>query len=253
MFGKVRFYLTIELVGNKHTFRVFRKHAAFHSMIHRLLSVPMSEKDFNEELCVIKTVAVNNGYSSKLIDVILRKKRSKAVISLAYQGHVLDPTSVNNKRWARIPYLGDLSYKCSRTLAGCNPAFYTTRNLSSILCNSKDHTDINQRSGVYELTCATCNKKYIGQTGRSFRIRVAEHSSGWRLNKTESNFAEHLITENHKFDPHENFKALHFCDKGRRLTALETLEINKVISHSRDNILNQQLELSRSPLLHYFE
>ncbi|KAL4718110.1 hypothetical protein ACJJTC_009973 [Scirpophaga incertulas] len=181
------------------------------------------------------------------------KKRSKAVISLAYQGHVLDPTSVNNKRWARIPYLGDLSYKCSRTLAGCNPAFYTTRNLSSMLCNSKDHTDINQRSGVYELTCATCNKKYIGQTGRSFRIRVAEHSSGWRLNKTESNFAEHLITENHKFDPHENFKALHFCDKGRRLTALETLEINKVISHSRDNILNQQLELSRSPLLHYFE
>ncbi|KAL4716270.1 hypothetical protein ACJJTC_014750 [Scirpophaga incertulas] len=183
----------------------------------------------------------------------LIKKRSKAVISLAYQGHVLDPTSVNNKRWARIPYLGDLSYKCSRTLAGCNPAFYTTRNLSSMLCNSKDHTDINQRSGVYELTCATCNKKYIGQTGRSFRVRVAEHSSGWRLNKTESNFAEHLITENHKFDPHENFKALHFCDKGRRLTALETLEINKVISHSRDNILNQQLELSRSPLLHYFE
>ena len=44
------------------------KHAAFHSMIHRLISIPLSEKAYSQELEIIKEIAVKNGYERKLIE-----------------------------------------------------------------------------------------------------------------------------------------------------------------------------------------
>ncbi|KAL4706168.1 hypothetical protein ACJJTC_015036 [Scirpophaga incertulas] len=61
------------------------------SMLSVPMSVPMSEKDFNEELCVIKTVAVNNGYSSKLINVILKKKEVQGSHKLSVPGSCVGP------------------------------------------------------------------------------------------------------------------------------------------------------------------
>ena len=71
----------IKISGNKHTFEICRKpattdiiihknscrplshkHAAFHSMIHRLLiSIPFTEKAYSQELEIIKEIAVKNG------------------------------------------------------------------------------------------------------------------------------------------------------------------------------------------------
>ena len=43
---------------------ISQKMAAFHSMIHRLLSLPLDNKDFLTELNTIKYIAVANGYLS---------------------------------------------------------------------------------------------------------------------------------------------------------------------------------------------
>ena len=85
--------LTIERLNNRHCFSVFRKPtftdtiinrkshhpwshklAAFHSMIHRAVSLPLNKTNFHKEIKQIKKIAINNDYETKLIDGLLKKK-----------------------------------------------------------------------------------------------------------------------------------------------------------------------------------
>lgn len=92
--NKINFLdLTIKKHQNKLKFEIFHKPthidtvihnssahpfanklAAFHSYIHRLINVPLSDSDFQKELNIIKQIAVNNGYVPSLIEQILSKK-----------------------------------------------------------------------------------------------------------------------------------------------------------------------------------
>lgn len=257
--------LTITLVDNKHNFKIYRKdtfcdniipansnhpvthkHAALHTMIHRLVSLPLNKDDFQYELSVIRTIAYNNGYEPKLVDKLLQKKQQKIATRAIYSG--IAEKTPNNTKYVRIPFLGKKSYKFSRLLKPeCQPVFYTKRSLKSLLFNNKDIISADTRSGVYRLECGVCEATYIGQTGRKFSTRLKEHARVWHTGKGESAFGEHLHTENHTFDPGSNFFMLHFCDKGRKLDALEALEINK----RRNNplLLNEKTDLNNSPLL----
>ena len=50
-----------------------QKMAAYNSLIHRLLIVPLDNNDFQAELNTIRFIAVSNGYSSHIIDKLLKK------------------------------------------------------------------------------------------------------------------------------------------------------------------------------------
>lgn len=99
------------------------------------------------------------------------------------------------------------------------------------------------------MECSTCDKFYIGQTGRSFGIRYKEHLPKGKLANITSNFAKHLIDENHDY---ENFDAncipLHVCEKGRVMDTLEEYEIYKGYKHSSNDILNDKLCFNTNPL-----
>ena len=60
------------------------KLAAFHSMIHRLISIPLSEKAYSQELEIIKEIAVKNGYERKLLDQLLFNKIKKSTLESIY-------------------------------------------------------------------------------------------------------------------------------------------------------------------------
>ncbi|KAI5642939.1 reverse transcriptase (RNA-dependent DNA polymerase) domain-containing protein [Phthorimaea operculella] len=260
--------LTISIIDNRHDFKIYRKptytdvvihanskhptshkHAAFHSMIHRLVSVPMTKPNFDKELNTIKHIANNNGYETHVINKILKKKEKSIVSKLLYKNEI---NTAKDNKWARIPFLGNISYKCGRLIQCKTPAFYTPVTLKKCLAHKSDSVPINKRSGVYQLECQDCNKIYIGQTGRTFDTRIKEHQRSWRLKKEDSAFAQHLIHENHCFDPATNFRVLQLGEKGRKLNNFEALEINKVTSKKTDILLNEQLDLNRSPLLFYF-
>jgi hypothetical protein len=53
----------------------------------------------------------------------------------------------------------------------------TTNNTIGKLLTTKQEKTTNKydKSGIYQLKCPTCDKKYIGQTGRPFKIRFQEH------------------------------------------------------------------------------
>ena len=47
-----------------------QKLAAYNSLVHRLLSVPLEDNDFNDELNTIKHIAAANGYDCRMVDNI---------------------------------------------------------------------------------------------------------------------------------------------------------------------------------------
>ena len=85
------------------------------------------------------------------------------------------------------------------------------------------------RDRVYRIQCVECDKFYIGQTGRKFIERFKEHLPKKKPQTTSSNYALHLINENHNYTGFkENMEPIHVCNKGHFLNALEEFEIYKV-------------------------
>ena len=55
-----------------------------------------------------------------------------------------------------------------------NIALRTCNTTYNQLCDRSPQNKINS-SGIYRLQCKTCNKSYVGQTGKTFEIRHREH------------------------------------------------------------------------------
>ena len=50
---------------------------------------------------------------------------------------------------------------------------------------------------MYQLKYLDCNKKYVWQIGRSFYHMYKEHYQDFKTRNERSNFARHLIENNH--------------------------------------------------------
>ena len=69
-------------------------------------------------------------------------------------------------------------------------------------------------TGVYKLNCSDCSQFYIGQTGRSFKVRYMEHIPISKSNVKRSTFAEHLSIKDHNIKSiKENLDIIHKCKK----------------------------------------
>ena len=255
--------LTISIKNNKHDFKIFHKPSytditihntsnhpfshkisAYNSFVHRLINTPMSEENYNLELNLIKQIAVNNGYDAQIIDKIVKKKQYKKAINLIY------PTQkayTENTFFQTLTYTGKITTNIGKFCKkrGIHIAYRTNNTLGKYIKNNKSKTDKLYKSGVYQLNCGSCPKIYIGQTGRSFKKRINEHKYSFNKFKLNSNYAKHLLEENHAFD--ENFKILNLENKNKKLNFLESMQINKF--KNQDILLNDHLDLNDSPLL----
>jgi predicted GIY-YIG superfamily endonuclease len=221
-----------------------QKLSAFHAMIHRLTSIPMSNSMLLKELNTIKQIAVNNGYPENLINKLYRRKMSQKARDDIYRSQ---PREGSNAKWKRCLYLGPLSQKvCSKIpKTKVKVAFYNKKCLKNLLSHTKDKIPVLEQSGVYKLSCE-CGAAYVGQTGRKFKERLKEHETCAKNKDVTSLFAKHLIETNHKSD--FNPIILHRERKGQRLDALEQLEILKSVK-CKEEILNEFLFPCHSPLL----
>ena len=90
----------------------------------------------------------------------------------------------------------------SLTPLGIYTCFRPHHTLRRTLVHLKDPTPLRQRTGVvYRIPCSSCEKVYIGQTGRTLDHRLKEHRraliSG---NVQQSAVAEHATNEMHDID-----------------------------------------------------
>ncbi|XP_046389294.1 uncharacterized protein LOC124158154 [Ischnura elegans] len=205
----------------------------------------MSEINYKKELATIKKIAVTNGYSADMINSLLTKKRKKHAIGLSTS---LLPADINNgRKWCKLPFFQKLSYKIGNLIPKdkYKVAFYTPHSLKKSLCKNKDTIEKTNLSGVYEVFC-DCGASYVGQTGRDFTTRMKEHKKCKENGDETSMEAKHLLNSGHdcEFDP----VILHVADKGRKLDALEQIEINRR-KKSNKPLLNELLYYTSSPLL----
>ena len=53
--------------------------------------------------------------------------------------------------------------------------------------------------GIHRLQCKTCNKSYVGRTGRSSEIRHGEHIRYIKTNNALSAYALHILNNSHEY------------------------------------------------------
>jgi hypothetical protein len=211
------------------------KHAAFHSMIHRLFKIPMNEESFNIEWEYIQETAKINGFDLKVINKIFKKHQNKENFA-----QITSLTTQNDEKdwkFIGIPFYGNLTEKLSRKLRQRNIklGYQNSGNLSQKLGTSKEKDkDHLKKSGIYMLKCADCEGKYIGMTKRSIRTRKNEHVADCNkpLNE-ESAMAFHCITNNHTID--DEVILLREVNEVYKLSRWESLELHK---HRNEDLTN---------------
>ena len=89
-----------------------------------------------------------------------------------------------------IPYIKGLSESISRIFKKHNisTAMRPHKTLRNILVHPKDKQPKEDKAEViYSIPCKNCNKVYVGETGRKFGTRLAEHKKDCDT-KAKNNF-----------------------------------------------------------------
>jgi hypothetical protein len=93
--------------------------------------------------------------------------------------------------------------------------------------------DIYNLSGVYQLQCADCPLRYVGQTGCTFKVRFKEHIHDIRNNGQSSKFAQHILDTPHEYDTiDKTLEVLYIGKKGRTLDTHEKFHIYEISKHN---------------------
>jgi hypothetical protein len=96
------------------------------------------------------------------------------------------------------------------------------------------------------LTCLTCYKKYVGQTGRPFHVRFREHYRDYKYVNNKPKFAQHVI-EDHTFGPMDCIMDVgHIASNGRILGRLEKVYIYRETQLGTQ--INEKLKVQSNPI-----
>ena len=184
------------------------KMAAYRYLINRMLTLPLSNEKKSSEWKTIQTIANKNNFPGHHIT------KMKAHIShkTRNQTQANPPSNKNNKKWAIFTYhspkvrmITNLFKHTEITIA------YKSTNTIQQLTKTKTH-DTRQKdqdkSGVYQLTCTTCNKSYVGQTSRTLTVRYREHMRYIKNNDPQSAYALHILQNRHEYGPLANTMTL---------------------------------------------
>ena len=136
-------------------------------------------------------------------------------------------------KWATFKYIGREN---RFTTEAFRIAFATDDTIKNLSTRATQHRSKYDKSGVYQFECPSCNKKYIGQTGRPLKVRYQEHYRNYRYGNMKSKFAQHLIENQHSIDSIDNvMDIIHITNKGKMLDTIEKFYIY------RETKLNNQI------------
>src|SRR5215469_16856515 len=129
-------------------------------------------------------------------------------------------TKEKSKKWATFTYHSPKVRTITNLFKDTDIkiAYKTTNTVQQRTKTRNPNTthDLN-RSGVYKMTCKTCNKAYIGQTSRNLTIRCREHLRYIKNNDPQSAYPQHILHNIHEYGtPAETIALLkHFNDKNK--------------------------------------
>ncbi|XP_053698740.1 uncharacterized protein LOC128745687 [Sabethes cyaneus] len=176
-----------------------QKQAAFHSMAHRLVNIPMEQENFAAERERIQKAAELNGYDKKFVDKIIRKHLRK---KQRHDTTTLQPEREEVQRIS-LPFYPKVTNHIRKVLKrhGFHVVHKSGNALQELLNNQKDKVPPDERSGIYEIPCQDCPAVYIGQTRRKFKIRLKEHRKAVENERpNDSSVALHSICSKHNIN-----------------------------------------------------
>jgi hypothetical protein len=109
------------------------------------------------------------------------------------------------QKWVSFTFSGNYVRTITKLLKNTNIkiAFKTNNTIGNIL-NARITTNKYEQTGIYRLTCAECKTVYIGQTGRTLKIRYKEHICSIKYNREDSGFATHILNNAHCYGKMED-------------------------------------------------
>ena len=142
-----------------------------------------------EEQGNLVRVFKNIGYKENDIRRTLRKP----------VGILKNPQQRKDKKRAYLPYIQGVTDKVSKVLKKKDilTAFKPLVTIRQKMRTVKDKVEEHQRKGVYKVTCS-CGLNYIGETGRSLKVRLREHGADIRNQRIHTSaLAEHSERSKH--------------------------------------------------------
>ena len=201
--------------------------AAYKFLINRMISLPLTQTNQNIEWSKILKIAQNNNFPTQLIHKLKTKTINQQKTNVTKQ--------TNNLQWTTFTYFIPKIRKITNIFkdSKLNIAFRTTNTIAD-KTKSKNNQDTDNpvdsthhnKSGIYQLTCRTCDKSYIGQTNRNIAVRYSEHSRYIRTNNPQSAYAEHILKNRHEYSSLLNImKLIKHINRPSKLIPFEQLII----------------------------
>jgi hypothetical protein len=221
------------------------KLAAFIFYIDRMSNMPIDKTTIKQEWLKILEMAKNNGFPKHLITQ-LRNKLATKRDNRKRKSTQTSTQQPAQKKWITFTYYSPAIRKVTNLFkqTNINIAYRSTNTIYQQLAQ---HPQEDNPSGIYQLRCNTCNKAYIGQSGRDIAVTHKEHIRYIRNNNPTSAYAAHILQNKHEYGPAEStLKLLKPCKKGKQMDCWESLFINM---HHRQNVLIEEQAYHPNPLL----
>ncbi|PNF38897.1 hypothetical protein B7P43_G08228 [Cryptotermes secundus] len=188
------------------------KKAAINFLINRMNQYPLPQNNKNIEENIVRTKNIDEN----IVRTILNNNNYPLNTILHTHKPSTKNTTLKNK-WATFTYFGheirSITKLFKNTEVGIS--YKTKNNIKHLLKINDDKNDMYNLSGVYQLQCSDCPLKYIGQTGRTFKIRFKEHTCDINNNGQSSRFAQHVLDTTHEYSTIDKIlEVLHIGKKG---------------------------------------
>ena len=99
---------------------------------------------------------------------------------------------------------------------------------------------------IYRLQCKTCNKLYVGQTGRSIEIRHRKHVRYIKTNNPLSAYALHILNRQEYGNPEHSIQVLQACGKGKIMNCWESFYVQ--VLQQQNLLIEEQKANEPNPL-----
>jgi hypothetical protein len=156
--------------------------------------------------------------------IVHNNKYSKSIVRKARNNKPKHQQGCQNSKRATFTYEGRETRLITKLFSNTNIkiAHITNNNLGKLL-NARRAVKAESKfdkNGVFQLTCPTRHKKYIGQTDKSFTYG-SESITDYKYANNKSKFAQHVLEKDHLFGPiNEIMNILHTAKKGGMLDKL---------------------------------
>ena len=216
------------------------KNSVVQSLMHRAFGLCDGESQ-QQEIEHISDVLQNNGYPKRMVKNFEQKARKKFNKSSNGSQNNSGTEADERKSYISVPYIPGTSERLRKIFRKYNVevAHRPTRKLRQELCRLKDKRSTDERAGVvYRIECGDCEAKYVGETGRQVKDRMAEHQRDILIKKSASKVYEHVRETGHSFN-FDQVSVLDNCSHKKTRLHLECIH-----TYKEPNSINRSLILN---------